>query len=508
MPESKVKNATGRPFPLRWVLSLALVLIVLLPAIPLGLSVWLGYRQDVRELSSQLQDTNRQVARLSANLCEQTLRATTSAESLAGDCHARRSCPDPEFLRESLALKLDSPHRRTLTIVDRTGRLIFHSDPGFSVSAGEPLDTPPVRYFLNGGRGEYQNNSLDSGPRGMAYVQIMPTTGWAVIVEVNIAEEMLGFSGRLIWLVAAILFSGMLAIGVVAVFSRMVILPLVSLSRDIRRRDRRPTDSLRLSGSGQKILEFRQLVAEFNAHSEERRRAEQQTVQAEKLATLGEMAAGLAHEIGTPLNVMRGNAQLIQRRLPQEDPNRAVLDKIIQQTTRIADLIRGLLDLSRADQDEFAPVGLGGIASRSVETIRSLYPEIKVALNVDEPEPTLRGRARPIEHAMLNLMVNSCQAMDGKGDLEVTIRLSPLSDERLVSVRDTGCGISPEDLPRIFQPFFSTKASGKGTGLGLALVDRVMREHGGSVRVFSTPGEGSLFELCFPSGEVRSSDGA
>jgi signal transduction histidine kinase len=409
---------------------------------------------------------------------------------------------DLDYLKDVLAPRVDPFVDRHVYAVGADGRAFFYRSPDRLVDPDSLPRNPPVARFLAGGAGPIRFTSAVSGKERVGVVLRLDEAGWGLVVSADIGAKVLDLRTRFAWIAAALVVGGALAVLVFFAFSRAVIGPLRALTGEVRRADRAPHEALRVPPSVRRIEEFDRLAAEFDDHIQQGRRAEAQAVRAEKLATLGELTAGLAHEIGTPLNVMRGNAQLLMKKLPEGDPGRAILEKIVRQTARIADLIRGLLDVARTDTSEPVPVSLARVLLRGIETAREMYPDVDVAIDLDDAAPAVPGFPRRLEHALLNLLVNACQAMDGRGTLRVATRVEHGADGASVVVRveDQGCGISPDDLPKIFQPFYTTKASGKGTGLGLSLVDRVVREHGGTIEVNSEVGRGTRFEVRLPPG--------
>lgn len=236
----------------------------------------------------------------------------------------------------------------------------------------------------------------------------------------------------------------------------------------------------------------------------ERVALEREVQQAEKLAAVGQLAAGIAHQIGTPLNVISGSAEYLMMeggekgRMPE-------LDVIVAQTERIAKLIQQLLNFARPARLQLEALDLNGllqdvlglaepqIAKERIQVVSDLSPDL----------PKLRGDPNQLEQAFLNIVVNAWHAMSEGGILTITTRVKgqgagdrggPAIE---VTIADTGCGIPPENLDRIFDPFFSTKGVGKGTGLGLAISRRIIEDHGGRVRVASTPGRGTGFTVAF-----------
>lgn len=229
---------------------------------------------------------------------------------------------------------------------------------------------------------------------------------------------------------------------------------------------------------------------------------ERDLARVEQLARFGELAAGLAHEIKNPLAGIQGVVDiLIQRRSPQ-DPEREALESIKREVGRIDATIHMLLDRARPRVFHFREACLAEAVQRAVRLARAslrAHPHKQIKIEFNSQHATLKLWLDPaqIEDAVLNLLLNAIEAIDGHGEIRVSLREHPGAAEAvIVEVADNGKGISPEDLQRIFSPFFTT--SDRGTGLGLPAVRRVARAHNGRVEVSSTPGSGSTFSIHLP----------
>ncbi len=234
---------------------------------------------------------------------------------------------------------------------------------------------------------------------------------------------------------------------------------------------------------------------------------------ADRLTTVGRLAAGIAHELGTPLNVVAGRAGLIQsgKLAPEEiGPSAAAIKAEADKMTRI---IRQLLDFARTSAPRKAPTDLRSVIERTIALIRGLADERHVQIRFTSgDEPAIAAiDTEQIKQVITNLVVNAIQAMPDGGEVEVTIwrMANPPPDKSVlqadrwlaIDVRDNGVGISPADMPHLFEPFFTTKEVGEGTGLGLSIAYGIVREHGGSIEVASQPGMGSRFTICLPEGD-------
>ena len=234
----------------------------------------------------------------------------------------------------------------------------------------------------------------------------------------------------------------------------------------------------------------------------------------ERLATLGRLSAGMAHELGTPLNVIAGRAKLISSaELTPEDVARSATI-IGEQAERMTGIMRQLLSFARRGEAKKQPVEVGSLLKSIVPLLELSAHKQNVELQVIDPPQSLRVYADPgqLQQVLLNLALNGIQAMPEGGQLglssalETTVKVPESqqvegSDWACLKVRDQGVGISPEDLAHIFDPFFTTKEIGQGTGLGLSIAYGIIEEHGGWIDVTSTPGQGSCFSVYLPAGK-------
>jgi signal transduction histidine kinase len=253
----------------------------------------------------------------------------------------------------------------------------------------------------------------------------------------------------------------------------------------------------------------RQKVA---VESEARIAALQQLRHADRLTTVGELASGLAHELGTPLNVVSGRARMISAG-ELEGPAEIVraAETIADQADRMAGIVRQLLDFARRRSSERRAADVSAIARQTAELLGPMAAQQQVALDCAGAEEPLRAPVDPgqIQQALANIVVNAIQAMKRPGIVAVRTRAAELSAEgalhpagpyAVIQVTDQGDGIRADQLPAIFVPFFTTKPVGEGTGLGLSVAYAIVREHGGWIDVESEPGRGSAFQIWLPCG--------
>lgn len=234
-------------------------------------------------------------------------------------------------------------------------------------------------------------------------------------------------------------------------------------------------------------------------------RTTRRLTQLERLAAAGQTAAQFAHEVGTPLNLISCHAELIRKDLSSEPQSvRERTEIIIEQIERIERIVRRMLDRTRAENPELAPLDLNDLLSRIVEATQPLLAERRVNLetNFKSGLPRIAGDSDKLQQVFINLINNALDAMPDGGTLKISTNLETGADiginSLVVKIVDDGCGMSPMVQAHIFDPLYTTKDRDKGTGLGLVVVNQVMKEHGGMITVESTEGGGSSFRLAFP----------
>jgi signal transduction histidine kinase len=230
----------------------------------------------------------------------------------------------------------------------------------------------------------------------------------------------------------------------------------------------------------------------------QRVRLEDQMVQTEKLTSLGLLAAGVAHEVNTPLAVISNYIQMLAKQIPADDPRQKTIERIVKQTFRASEIVNNLLNFSRTGAAEFIEVDINSVLEETLTLVQHPFKtaQVNVVKNYNQQLPPVLGSITRLQQVFLNLFMNARDAMPQGGLLEVRTGAQNGSVE--IEVTDTGSGISPEHLHRIFDPFFTTKATGRGTGLGLSVSYGIIKEHAGKVDVRSTPGKGTSFRLEFP----------
>ena len=251
--------------------------------------------------------------------------------------------------------------------------------------------------------------------------------------------------------------------------------------------------------------DFNEMVAQLRQHREETHRTHQAEMsRAEHLATLGELAAGLAHELRNPLAGIAGVMEVLGQELPETSPSREIWKDVRLEIQQIQKILNDLLAYARPRPPQFHLADLNATAEQALHLARQQVRSRPITIEFvkDSALPLVEHDASQIQQLLLNLLLNAIQAIDTEGSVEMRLgaeeeaREEPQDRFAVVSIADTGQGIDPSHLPNLFRPFFTTK--GKGTGLGLSLAQRIAEAHGGSIEVTSTLGKGSCFVLRIP----------
>lgn len=221
---------------------------------------------------------------------------------------------------------------------------------------------------------------------------------------------------------------------------------------------------------------------------------QQQLLTSEKLASIGLLSAGVAHEINTPLTGISSYVQILQKKL-SDAPHSQILEKIEAQTERVARIIKNLLNFARnPSESSFHQVDLKENLEEIISLIEYKLKNMNIHLELNlSPVKSIWAEGEKLQQVFLNIILNAIDAMPEGGTLG--IELNQLDNQAIVKIEDTGIGIKKRDLPHIFDPFFTTKGIGKGTGLGLSISYAIVKEHEGHITVESESGKGSLFAI-------------
>ncbi|MBU4565456.1 MAG: response regulator [Desulfarculus sp.] len=258
---------------------------------------------------------------------------------------------------------------------------------------------------------------------------------------------------------------------------------------------------------------IREEITQKKQEELERQVLEQELRQSQKMEAIGTLAGGIAHDFNNILASMIGNAELSREDLPPEHPVQKYLGQIMEAGQRATDLVRQIMSFSRAQEYEPKPIRMAQAIEDGLKLLRSSIPRsVEIKENLLAQEEVILGDVTQVQQILMNLCGNAAQAMGDEGVMQVVLVRVDLSRTQAqaispdmepgsylrLSVRDSGQGISLENMPRIFDPFFTTKEVGKGTGMGLSVVHGLVQAHGGFITVESSSGQGSLFAVYLP----------
>ncbi|MBW1962278.1 MAG: HAMP domain-containing histidine kinase [Deltaproteobacteria bacterium] len=242
------------------------------------------------------------------------------------------------------------------------------------------------------------------------------------------------------------------------------------------------------------------LVVAFNRMAQELEAREEQIIHSRKIASLGTLVSGVAHELNNPINNIVLTADVLDGKKEISPERREALIKdILNQALRASDIVKNLLEFSRAEISSYTDLNLASVLRGTIHIAENHITLSHVRLHdeIKDDLPMVNGNLQGLQQVFLNLITNAVQAMPDGGDLIIR---TDLEDNRKIKiqVQDTGTGISPEHLPHIFDPFFTTKDVGKGTGLGLSVSFGIIKKHGGQISVKSEQGKGTTFTVILP----------
>ena len=247
--------------------------------------------------------------------------------------------------------------------------------------------------------------------------------------------------------------------------------------------------------------EFRTLFRAFNRMSQELEEHQEQLLQSRKIAAIGTLTSGIAHELNNPINNIVLTAETLKedfRQLDQEESLGLIQDILIQ-ADRASEIVKGLLDFSRSERQEFEPLAIITVIDDTLKLVRNqiMLSGIQVDKVFPSEVPLISGDRKNLQQVFLNLFINAIQAMPDGGYLRIDVHAED-GHWLKINVADTGEGIDPQHLPRIFDPFYTTKEVGRGTGLGLSVTYGIIEKHGGHIEAHSQKGQGTVFIITLP----------
>ena len=245
----------------------------------------------------------------------------------------------------------------------------------------------------------------------------------------------------------------------------------------------------------------RTLEAKVKQRTQELVAMQARVAQSERLASVGMLAAGVAHEVNNPLGGILALTALTVEDMSKSDPNRENLEEVIRQTERCRDIVRGLLEFSRKAEVHTSLVDLNKVLADTLSLVakQALFFNIHVTQRLDPALPPVQADRNQFQQVFMNILMNAVQAMDERGEITIATHFDAGAQRVEVTIADTGRGIPPEQIGRVFDPFFTTKESGKGTGLGLSIAYGIVTTHGGTISVESEVGKGSAFTIRMPA---------
>jgi signal transduction histidine kinase len=391
-------------------------------------------------------------------------------------------------------------------LLDSGGLVLAHPDPEKVLQRADFSSVPVVREALKGpassGTKEY-----DNALGGWVASWVRPQGAQLLVIAEAPREEALKPITQLTW--RAVGF-GVLMIGLTLLlamyFSRRVSSPLAALEQTIRRVSSgelgAEVDVSSANEIGALADSFNQMSRELSRRAEELDRKNQQLVQSEKMSAIGELSAGLAHEVKNPMVGIVGFAQLGQESTSLEEA-REYFKLIDNDAQRANGILQNLLEFARPPDVEQEILDFNQVVQGAVRlTAHQLQLNgVKVQTVYAEGLPKIRGNGNQLRQVLLNLMMNASQAMEGSPERRLHVETKGGDAGAQVSVRDTGPGIAPEAQARLFEPFFTTKPRGKGTGLGLSVSRSIIEAHKGEIRVESELGKGATFFIRLPAAD-------
>ena len=309
---------------------------------------------------------------------------------------------------------------------------------------------------------------------------------------------------QLIWINLAITFLGMIIAFLISLYLGNTIIKRIRILK-------KATEAIALGNldyklspdtiSGFDMLDkgFNDMAQSLKQHNDQLQKMHQQLAKTEKIAALGEMASGVAHEINNPLGGILLYSSIILEDMPEDSPMRENVQKIIYQTNRCKNIVQSLLDFARTPTGDMVSLQINQVIHTSLNLVKdqSIFHGIEIEFILADHLPDILGDQSRLEEVFLNLFINAADAMEGGGKLKIITEQTKNGTIR-ISISDTGKGIDEEHLSHIFEPFYTTKEQGHGTGLGLSIAYGILRKHNATIDAKSKPGVGTTFIISMP----------
>lgn len=315
-----------------------------------------------------------------------------------------------------------------------------------------------------------------------------------------------------LWIFLGITFGGIVLSIMVCVFlTKTIMRPINSLRLATQQlADGNMEQHVQLKDTPEEIASlgkaFNFMVSSIKERDEQlRKRAQEEIMRQERLAMVGQLAAGVAHEINNPMGGILMFSRLLLRKAPPEGIMRENLERIEKDAKRCQNIVQGLLDFAREREPKIETFQINDILEQAINLIENqpLFHNIEVVKQYQPDLPLISADPAQIQQVFVNIIKNSADAMDGEGVLTLSTQSAKTSDDVEIGFADTGDGISPDHINRVFEPFYTTKEVGEGTGLGLSVSYGIVQRHGGTIKVSSRVGEGSTFVVKLPKNKEK-----
>ena len=315
-----------------------------------------------------------------------------------------------------------------------------------------------------------------------------------------------------LWIFLGITSVGMvMAVIICFVLTNSILKPIDSLLLVTRRvADGKLEQNVQLDNSPDEIAKlgqaFNYMVRSVKQRDEQlRKQAQEEIMKSERLAMVGQLAAGVAHEINNPLGGILLFSRLLLQKVPPEGIMRDNLERIERDAKRCQNIVQGLLDFARQREPRIEMLELNDVLERTVDLFEDqpLFHNIEIVKQYQADLPVISADPAQIQQVFVNIIMNAVDAMDGKGTLTISTKSGDRDNYVEVSFTDTGRGISSDELAHVFEPFFTTKMVGRGTGLGLSISYGIIQQHGGTIKVSSQVGQGSTFLVILPRNRTK-----
>ena len=251
---------------------------------------------------------------------------------------------------------------------------------------------------------------------------------------------------------------------------------------------------------------FNHMVSSIKQRDEQlQKQAQEEVMKSERLAMVGQLAAGIAHEINNPLGGILLFSRLLLQKAPSEGLMRDNLERIEKDAKRCQNIVQGLLDFARQREPKIETLELNDVLEKTINLFENqpLFHNIEIVKQYQADLPTIFADPAQIQQVFINIIMNAAEAMDGKGVLTIATKSGDRDNYVEISFSDTGRGIPADELSRVFEPFFTTKGVGRGTGLGLSISYGIIQKHGGTIKVSSRLGQGSTFLIILPKNKTK-----